>query len=425
MARTGIVELATSNIRFGLGVTCEIGMDLADRGARRVMVLADPNLAGLYPVQSVLESLESEKISWSLFDRIVIEPTDVSFQDVIRAAEAEPFDAFVAIGGGSTIDTAKAADLYSTWPANFLDYVNPPIGKGVRIPGPLKPLIAVPTTTGTGSETTGVAVFDRLEARSKSVISHRYLKPTLALLDPLNTRTLPCEVVVATGLDVLSHAIESYTAVPYTERELTDRPALRPAYQGSNPIADVWALESLRMVRAYLDRAVEDAEDLVARGQMLLAACFAGMGFGNAGVHLPHAMSYPVSGRVKHYRPPGYKIDRPLVPHGISVILSAPGVVRFTAPACPERHLRLAEVLKSHARSAAAADSGKVLADLVTSYMDRFNVPRGLRALGYESAEIPAMVEGTLPQHRITRLSPRAASAEDLAGLFGEAMAGW
>ncbi|MCH2374821.1 MAG: iron-containing alcohol dehydrogenase, partial [Planctomycetes bacterium] len=311
----------TSNIRFGAGVTREVGMDLADLGLKRVLVFIDPNLRALSPVTVAIESIEREKIEYSVFDDIRVEPSDASFQRAIEAARAEPFDAFVAIGGGSTMDTAKAANLYATYPADFLDYVNPPIGKGKPVPGPLKPLIAVPTTAGTGSETTGVAIFDLLEMHAKTGIAHPRLRPTLGLVDPENTRTLPPAVAASAGLDVLSHAIESYTAVPFQSRPLPERPILRPAYQGANPISDIWSLEALRMVDRYLIAAVEDSENEEARSMMLLAASYAGMGFGNAGVHLPHGMSYPVSGKVREFRPEGYDVDHAIVPHGMSVIL--------------------------------------------------------------------------------------------------------
>ena len=248
------VELATSNIRYGPGTTREIGPELSDQGLNRVMVVTDPHLAKLPMVATVRESLEDQKISYSLFDQARVEPTDQSFKEAIEFAGTEPFDAFVAIGGGSTIDTAKAANLYTSYPADFLDYVNPPIGKGLPAPGPLKPLFAIPTTAGTGSETTGVAIFDYTELHAKTGIAHRRLKPTLGILDPDNTRTLPPEVAASTGLDVLSHAVESFTAVPYTERPRPERPILRPAYQGSNPISDLWSLQALTMLREFLPR---------------------------------------------------------------------------------------------------------------------------------------------------------------------------
>lgn len=419
-------EMAVSSVRFGAGVTREVGMDLADLGAKRVLVLTDPVLALMSPVAVTMESLRANGIEAVLYPRVRVEPTDESFLDAIEFARGGGFDAFVAVGGGSTIDTAKAVNLYVTYPpADFLDYVNPPIGRGLPVPGPLKPLIAIPTTAGTGSETTGVAIFDYVKMHAKTGIAHRRLKPTLGLLDPENTRTMPAMVAAASGLDILSHAVESYTALPYSSRMLPEKPLLRPAYQGSNPISDVWSLQALRMVSQFMVRAVEDPGDDEARSGMLLAASYAGVGFGNAGVHLPHGMSYPVSGHVRSYVSPGYVGDHPIVPHGISVILNAPSVFRFTASARPDRHLQAAEALGANVARAQAGDAGKILADRITWFMQRLQVPNGLRAVGYTSSDIPALVEGTLPQHRVTKLSPRPAGPEELAMMFEEALIGW
>ena len=419
-------EMAASAIRFGAGVTREVGADLAGLAVRKVLVVTDPIVRALPPVQTALESIDAAGLAWGLYDRVRVEPTDESFQDAIQCAREGEYDAFVAVGGGSTIDTAKAVNLYTTFPpADFLDYVNPPIGKGLPVPGPLKPLIAIPTTAGTGSETTGVSIFDLTRLHAKTGIASRRLKPTLGLLDPENTRTMPPEVAASSGLDILSHAIESFTAMPFTDRPRPDRPALRPAYQGSNPISDIWSLQALRMVAAYLLRAAKDPEDDEARAEMLLAASYAGVGFGNAGVHLPHGMSYPVSGHVKSYRAPGYAADHPLVPHGISVILNAPAVFRFTASANPARHLQAAEALGADVSRASPADAGAILADRITWFMQELDVPNGLRAIGYTTADIPALVAGTLPQHRVTKLSPRPAGEDDLARLFEQAMVTW
>jgi hydroxyacid-oxoacid transhydrogenase len=418
-------EMATAAIRFGFGVTREVGAELADLGRKHVLVFTDPNLRALPPATAVLESLEDHKIRFSVFDGVRIEPSDTSFRNAAVAAQSEEFDAFVAVGGGSTIDTAKAANLYSSYPADFLDYVNPPIGRGLPVPGPLKPLIAIPTTAGTGSETTGVAIFDFEQMKAKTGIAHRRLRPTLGLVDPDNTMTLPSQVAAASGLDVLSHAVESYTAIPFQQRTRPERPILRPAYQGSNPISDLWSLEALRLVGLYLRRAVADSEDREARANMMLAASYAGIGFGNAGVHLPHGMSYPVAGMVGNYRPPGYRADHPLVPHGLSVIVHAPAVFRFTAVACPERHLQAAEILGAKVDRAKPEDAGKLLSEQLVRMMQDLKVPNGLRALGYESTDVPALVEGTLPQHRVTKLSPRPAGPEELARLFEESMTVW
>jgi hydroxyacid-oxoacid transhydrogenase len=418
-------QMSASNLRFGPGTTYEVGMDFRDLAARRVMVVIDPALVELPTGQVVRESLRKAGVNHELFDGVSIEPTDASFRAAAAAATAGGFDAFLAVGGGSAIDTAKAANLYSTWPADFFDYVNAPLGRGLPPPGPLKPLIAIPTTAGTGSETTGVAIFDDLARKAKTGIAHRYLKPTLGIVDAENTRTAPAAVMASTGLDVLSHALESYTAIPYTSRPKPARPLERPAYQGANPLSDVWAIKALEIVTEFLLRAYEDPSDDEARGQMLMAAAIAGIGFGNAGVHLPHGMSYPVAGMVRDFRPPGYAVDHPLVPHGMSVILHTPAVVRFTAPASPERHLRAAAALGADVSDAAPEDAGEVLADRIIALMRALKMPSGLAQVGYQESDIPALVQGTLPQHRVTKLSPVPAGESELTALFRESMAIW
>ncbi|MSS73388.1 MAG: iron-containing alcohol dehydrogenase [Candidatus Latescibacteria bacterium] len=427
MDRDLAFEMGTSNLRFGPGVTREVGMDLKDMGVRRAMVVTDPNLRDLPPVQVVVASLKAEGVDFALFDRVRVEPTDASFQEAIAFARDGKFDAFVAVGGGSSMDTAKAANLYTTYPDDFMAYVNAPIGQGKPVQGPLRPLVAIPTTAGTGSETTGVAIFDLKDRHLKTGIAHRRLKPTLGIVDPENTRTMPAVVAASTGLDVLCHAVESYTAIPYDQRPRPERPILRPAYQGANPISDIWSLKAVEMVARYLVRAVADPEDDEARGHMILASAYAGMGFGNAGVHLCHGMSYPVSGMVRGYRPEGFVGDHPIIPHGMSVALNAPAVFRFTGPACPERHLQAAGLLGADVSGVRnpKEEAGEVLAGRIVAILKQLEMPNGLKAVGFTREDIPALVAGTLPQHRVTKLSPRPASEADLAAMFEDALTGW
>jgi hydroxyacid-oxoacid transhydrogenase len=415
----------TSSIKYGPGVTREVGSDMARLGARRVMVVTDPRLASSPAVETTMGALRDAGIDAVLFDRTRIEPTDASFKEAIDFATEGKFDGFVAVGGGSSIDTAKAANLYATYPDDFLTYVNPPIGKGTPVPGPLKPLIAIPTTAGTGSETTGVAIFDLVEMYAKTGIAHRALRPSLGIIDPDNTRTMPPMVAACSALDVLSHAVESLTAIPYDKREAAESPAHRPAYQGSNPISDIWAARAIEMMARNIDEAVQNPENDHARGEMLLAAAYAGIGFGNAGVHLPHGMSYPVSGMVRDYVPEGYPPDKPIIPHGMSVILNAPAVFRFTAPAAPERHKWASALLGYPLETDDPEEIGEGLSAAIIDIMQRVNMPNGLSAVGFTEDDIEDLVKGTLPQHRVTKLSPRPASEDDLRALFRDAMGYW
>jgi hydroxyacid-oxoacid transhydrogenase len=418
-------EMTAANLRYGPGVTREAGMDLQEIGSRRVLVVTDNRVGKLPPVQTVCESLEKEGLEYSVFDHVRVEPNEASLREAVAFAADGEYDAFVAVGGGSSMDTAKAANLYTTYPDEFMAYVNAPIGAGQPVPGPLRPLIAVPTTAGTGSETTGVIIFDLPDRRVKTGIAHRRLKPTLAIVDPENTRTLPPMVVASCGMDVLCHALEAFTALPFNERPYPERPLLRPAYQGSNPISDIWALEAIRMAAQSLPSAHADPEDHEARSQMILASSLAGMGFGNAGVHLCHGMSYPISSMARAYQAPDYPDDHPFVPHGISVALPAGAVFEFTGVACPERHLEAARILGADVSGVAPRDAGRVLGDALVELMRKLGLPNGLSAVGYTSDDIPALVDGTMPQHRVTNLAPRRAGAEELALLFEKSMSLW
>jgi hydroxyacid-oxoacid transhydrogenase len=238
---------------------------------------------------------------------------------------------------------------------------------------------------------------------------------------------MPPVIAACSGLDVLCHAMESYTAIPFNERVRPERPIYRPAYQGSNPISDMWALKAIELTSKYLEIAVKDPDNYEARSNMILASSMAGMGFGNAGVHLCHGMSYPVSGMVKSYKPAGLNLDHNIVPHGMSVILNAPAVFRFTSPACPERHLLLAQIMGADTSKVKDPEyeAGALLAESIVELMKKLDLPNGLSAIGYRESDIPDLVEGTLPQHRVTKLSPRPVTATDLEKMFNEAMVAW
>ncbi|KAB2574783.1 alcohol dehydrogenase [Lasiodiplodia theobromae] len=424
-------EMAASSIRFGPGCTKEVGMDFQNMGAKKVMVVTDKTVAKLNAMKQVREGLEREGIAYEVFDGTRVEPKDSSIKEAIEFAKPYQADAFLAVGGGSVIDTAKLMNLYTSFPeADFLDFVNAPLGRGKPITSKLKPLIAVPTTAGTGSETTGTAIFDLVSKKAKTGIAHRNLKPTLGICDPLNTRTMPSAVHASSGLDVLCHSLESWTAIPYNERvPRPTNPLNRPAYQGANPISDIFSLQALRSTVKYLPRAVRDPDDFEAQEQMLLAATLAGVGFGNAGVHLCHGMSYPISGQNPGYKHAGYQVDSPIIPHGVSVAVTAPAVFRFTGASNPERHLAAAEAFGVDISNVKKENAGEVLSEAVSEFLVKLgDQPRGLKALGFQRGDVDALVEGTIPQARVLMLAPSLETQEverereQLRGLFEEAM---
>ncbi|KAJ9132163.1 hypothetical protein NKR23_g11369 [Pleurostoma richardsiae] len=423
-------EMAASSIRFGSGATQEVGMDLKNLDAKRVCVVTDETVDKLFAMQQVREALTREGVNFQVYNKIRIEPKDSSVKEAIAWAKPHDPDAFLAVGGGSVIDTAKLMNLYTCYPeADFLDFVNAPLGNGRPIDKPLRPLIAIPTTAGTGSETTGTAIFDLVSKRAKTGIAHRNLKPTLGICDPLNTRTMPAAVKASSGLDVLCHALESWTAIPYTERiPRPANPILRPAYQGANPISDVFSLKALKDTVKYLPRAVKDPDDLEAQSQMLLAATLAGVGFGNAGVHLCHGMSYPISGQNPGYSHTGYEVAAPIIPHGVSVAVTSPAVFSFTGASNPDRHLAAAECFGVDITNVKRESAGEVLADALREFLaDLGDQPAGLKQLGFGGEHIDDLVEGTIPQARVLMLAPGLAKElqqerDQLRLLFEEAM---
>jgi alcohol dehydrogenase class IV len=336
-----------------------------------------------------------------VFDGVHVEPTLDSFQAAADFALDANVDGFVSVGGGSSIDTAKVANLIVTHPAPVMEYVNPPIGDGRKPPAPLQPHLAIPTTSGTGSEATTVAVLDIPDKKVKTGISHRHLRPAQAIVDPELARTMPADVCASTGLDVICHAAESFISRPYDQRDRPDTPDDRPPYQGANPVADVWSQKALEYGGHYLRDAV--AGDVEARGRMMLAASMAGVGFGSAGVHIPHACAYPIAG-LKHEQ---------LIRHGVSVIVTAPAAFRFTYEADPERHHRVAELLTGE-----PGDGPEALPDALRALMRDVEAPLTISELGYGEADIDALVEGALQQQRLLAVAPREVGGNDIAAIL-------
>ncbi len=417
------VEGAT--VKFGSGVLSEIGDDACGLGMYRVAVFTDRWVAKLKPLETVVDSLRRTGIDAVVYDEVAVEPTAVSFQAGARFAKEGRFDGFVSVGGGSVIDTCKAANLLSTYPDDLMAYVNAPVGAAKAVPGPLKPHIACPTTFGTASECTGHAICDFPEMGAKSGIVSKRLKPVLGLLDPTVLHNLPPFILAANGFDVLTHAIESLTARPYTHRPRPDKPHLRPTSQGANPFSDFSCLEAIRIAGKYLERAVLDPANVSVREPLMFAGMLAGIGFNNAGCHIPHGMSYAVSGLARNYFAPGYPQDRPFVPHGVAVVVNAPAAFRFTGPACPDRHMQAAEALGVDIREVKPEEAGAVLADWFVGMMRKTGIPNGLSGVGFRCEDVAALTAKAMPQRRLLENSPRPVGKKDLEHLFREAIAYW
>lgn len=411
---------AAPPLKFGIGALEEVGHEIAGLGAGSCLVITDAGVRNTGIPDRIREQLIAEGVQAEVFDGVAVEPTDESIDQAVRFARQQDWDSYIAVGGGSAIDTAKAVNLLTTHPGELLDFVTPPIGGGKEPWLPLKPLVAVPTTAGTGSESTTICVIDFLGLHLKAGVSHRSLRPVLAVVDPLTTLSLPSQVTAASGMDVLSHALESYTSVRFDAKPAPEDPMKRPAFCGSNPISDVWCEMALGLVGRHLRRAVMNGRDIDARYNMMLASTYAGIGFGNAGTHLPHANAYPIAGAVKNgYHAEGYP-TMPMVPHGQAVSATAPSVFRWTYPGDPVRHLRAAELLSG--QTFTNTDGADALAHVLSELMTDIGMPAGLRSFGYDEGDLDNLVDGAMKQTRQLAVVPRPVTREALIGIFKDSL---
>jgi len=409
-------------LKFGAGAADEIGFEMSQYGVRRVLIVTDPGINAIGAPQRIADNLKRYDIDSEIFDGVHVEPTDDSMNKAVEYARAQgEWDGFVAVGGGSAIDTAKAINLLTSHPGELMDYINKPIGAAKAPPGQLKPLIAVPTTAGTGSESTAMCVLDILSMKVKTGISHWRLRPTLAVIDPLLTMSLPAEVSAASGMDIVCHAVESYTARYYASFD-RKKPEERVTYCGSNPVSDLWCEKAMGLIAKSFRGSVREGA-LEDRSNMMMAATFAGMGFGNSGVHIPHANAYPIAGMVKDYRPAGYPQDEPMVPHGQSVSLTAPEAFRFSFESAPERHLAAAAMMDPDAEK--QSDPSEQLPSVLIRLMRDIGIPNGIGGVGYTEADVPDLVPGTMKQARLLATCPKTPTEDDIAGILTRSVENW
>ena len=422
MAEETIFTWGAPPLKFGPGAADEVGFEMQGYGVRRALIVTDPGVSAIGAPQRIADALRRYDIESEIFDGVHVEPTDDSMNKAVEYARAQgEWDGFVAVGGGSAIDTAKAINLLTSHPGELMDYINKPIGKAKTPPGALKPLIAIPTTAGTGSESTAMCILDVLSMKVKTGISHWRLRPTLAVIDPLLTMSLPAEVTAASGMDIVCHAVESYTAKYYTQFD-PKKPEERVTYCGSNPVSDLWCERALTLLAHSFRTAFRRGDDLEARSNMMLAATFAGMGFGNSGVHIPHANAYPIAGMVRDYRPAGYPQDEPMVPHGQSVSLTAPEAFRFSFESAPERHLRAAALLGPDAPS---VDPAEQLPSVLVALMRDIGIPNGIGGVGYSEDDVPDLVPGTMKQQRLLATCAKTPTEDDVAGILTRSLTNW
>lgn len=415
--------IALPKLTFGRGCLSEAGARAAARGMSRVALFTDSFLKDSSYLEIVQKSLQRAGVTSEIFSDIRIEPDDATILNAGRFIAQGNFDGVVSLGGGSVMDTAKASMLYGLYPVDdFLDYFSPPIGAGIPVPGKLLPHMACPTTSGTGSECTSVAVIRINDLNSKFVLGSPLLMPDEALIDPSCCDSLPRNIIASTGFDLLSHAIECYTAKAYTRWAKIDDPLKRPYLQGANPWSDLAATRALEIVGEFIERGVNDASDSEARDQLMWGATLAGMAFGNSGTHLPHGLSYGVTQLMHDITTDGYSVESPFIPHGISVIASAPAIFRYTAEAAPKRHLEAANSLGAKAWDAGEDEAGEVVAGRIIELMKNTAMPNGIGDLGFGEADVKPLAASAVRQVRAIANSPRETNLQDIENIYAAAI---
>ena len=417
--------VAMPKYTFGRGSLNEAGARALGMGMHSVALFTDPMLLHGPYVDTVKRSLLDQGISVDLFSDIRIEPDDDTVGMAAKFLQQGKFDGVVSVGGGSVIDSAKAALVYSRYRDDITAYFGPPAGPGKPIPGPISPHLACPTTSGTGSECTSVSVIRVNSLNTKFVIGSPYLLPQEALVDPSVCDTLPANAVASTGFDLLCHAIECYTAKAYTHWQKMDDPLARTMLQGANPWSDMAARRALEIVGQFLVRGVTDASDSEARDALMFGASLAGMAFGNCGTHLPHAMSYGVTHLMKDITTEGYQVASPFIPHGISVAVSAPSIFRYLADAQPDRHLQAAGFLGAKDLDVADNEAGEVVAEEIIQLMKATGVPNGIGGVGFGEGDVDSLAESSIRQKRAIENAPRVANLDDMKSIYRSALQYW
>lgn len=384
-------------IKFGAGACTEIGYEARKLGGSRALIVTDKGVAGAGILQSILPPLEREGIPYAVFDAVIPEPTDQTFSECLAFARRDRYDIIIGVGGGSSIDVAKTVGILLKYGGELLDYVAPPTGGGKPIPGTGLPVIACPTTAGTGSEVSPASVISFKALKLKAGISSPYQRPTLALVDPCLCVSVPPKVTAFTGMDALCHAIEGYVTRQYDRKALPDAPAKRPVYGGCNPLSDSIALQAVQLVSDNLRRACDNGEDLEARWGMSLGSMMAGIAFTNSGLGLVHAIALSLGGK--------YPIS-----HGEAVAILLPAVMEFNAPSNFGKFEEIARVMGETTDGLSRAEAAMCAVTAVKRLAADIGIPASLKAVGVSEGDLPLIAEDTLKVQRLLVGNPRRVS---------------
>lgn len=390
---------SAGQLLFGQNAVTQLGEIVGRLRGQRVLVVTDKVLDRVGIVAKVREPLTG--VSVEVFDGGEPEPSIGMVLRCMEAGKAFKPDVVLGLGGGSNMDAAKLVAITLTHGGDPRDYVGED-----KVPGPVLPLVCVPTTAGTGSEVSAAAVFTDTDKHMKVSCLSNYLRPAAAVVDPLLTFSCPPKVTADSGIDALTHAIEGFTAIDNADYPLPS--GERSVYQGKNPFADMTAEKAITLVGKYLRRAVKDGNDLEAREGMALAATLAGLAFSNAGVALVHAMEYPVGAAVH-------------VSHGAGNGLLLPFVMRYNLPAKTAAFAQVARLLGEDVAGLDDAATAQRAVDAVERLKADIGIPGKLRDLGVKEEQLAPFAEKAFAVKRLMRVNPRYPTRDEIEHIYRQA----
>lgn len=400
MTRTVWEYFSTQNIVFGNGSINDLDKILRRFNAKNVFLITDQGIVKAGILEKVTNLLKSKGFEVVIYDQAIPEPPVNSVIEAYEFAKKQiKTDVIIGIGGGSSIDLAKVVALLMEHGGHPRDYFE----EG-KVPGPIAPLIAIPTTAGTGSEVTSVAVVNDTENNLKVGISDNYLRPAVALLDPELTVGLPPYVTACSGIDALVHAIESYTAKDFNNIEAKGN----ILFQGAFPITDALGEKAIELIVNNLTIAVHQGSNLEARSNMLLGSLLAGLAFSNAGNALAHAIAYPVGGIVKS-------------PHGEVTGLLLPYVMRYNTTTTKEKMSKIAKIFGVVNKNNNENELAFAASEAVLQLLEEIGLPTKLSQIGVKEEDLEEIAEKTLGIERLVRNNPRVPDKKSLLNLIESA----
>lgn len=388
-------------LEWGWGCVAGLGRQLERRKLSRVLVVTDPILVQAGIVERIRGPLRESSIEHEVFAGGCAEPSIAVALEAYEAAKKFRPDAILGLGGGSNMDLAKIVAILQAHGGHPRDYFN-----FDRVPGPVTPLICVPTTSGTGSEVSHAAVLTDTDQHLKVSTLSNWLRPNLAVVDPELTLSCPPKVTADSGIDALTHAIEALTARDFSDFDCPSGGQL--AYEGHTLLGEILAERAIGLVGQHLARAVADGKDRAAREGMSLAATLAGMAFSNCAVAVVHALEYPLGGAVH-------------VSHGAGNGLLLPYVMRFNLPAREAEFARIAQLLGADTAGKTSRAAAEGAIDAVFALRRAIGIPDKLRELGVTEAMLPILASKAFAIKRLMNTNPRQPTEEDLLGILKEA----